>query len=101
VTNGGSSARFSVWKPFVEPTDFSLSQLWVSGGSGTANQTAEAGWQVYPQKYTDANSRLFIYFTTNGYTSRGNNLGCYNLDCIGFVQTDSSVLLGGPLTGRG
>jgi Neprosin/Bacterial Ig domain/Divergent InlB B-repeat domain len=99
VTNWGSTGTFNVWSPYVEPTDeFSLSQLWVSGGNGSTFQSAEAGWQKYPAMYNNSNTHLFIYYTTNNYTSSGNGLGCYNLTCTGFVQTDSSVLVGGSLS---
>lgn len=93
--NWGSSAIFNPWSPAVAIGEFSLSQLWVTRGSGTDVQSAETGWQKYPSRYGDNNTHLFIFFTTNGYTSTGNNIGCYNLSCTGFVQTDNSVVIGG------
>jgi hypothetical protein len=94
VNNIGMSADFNLWSPTVERSDeFSLSQLWVSRGLTADNslQTAETGWQVYQQKYGDAKAHLFIYYTTGNYQT---GTGCYNLSCTGFVQTDSSVVLG-------
>ena len=97
VNNIGSSAYFNVWAPYVEqPTEFSLSQLWVPGGTGDQLQTAETGWQVYNQIYGDNNPHLFIYFTTHAYNH--SYPGCYNLDCPGFVQTNANVILGGAFS---
>ncbi|GAB4850322.1 hypothetical protein Ancab_029622 [Ancistrocladus abbreviatus] len=45
----GGRATISQWDPHLaQPADFSLSQIWISGGqSGTTNlQTIEAGWQI-------------------------------------------------------
>ncbi|MFI5165696.1 MAG: neprosin family prolyl endopeptidase [Thermoanaerobaculales bacterium] len=101
VDNVGSQADFNVWAPFVQQADeFSLSQLWVTNGDSSANalQSAETGWQVYPGLYGDSKPHLFVYYTTANYTTMGDNQGCYNLGCVGFVQTDSSVVIGGALT---
>jgi PKD repeat protein len=98
VNNTGMSADFNLWSPTVElSSEFSLSQLWVARGLTTDNslQTAETGWQNYQQKYGDSRSRLFAYYTTSNYQT---GTGCYNLDCTGFVQTDSTVILGGGWT---
>eukprot|EP00850_Spirogloea_muscicola_P013645 SM000093S24456 [mRNA] locus=s93:440233:449969:- [translate_table: standard] len=93
----GTEATFNVWNPYVEfASEFSLSQLWLVAGSyynGDLN-TIEAGWQLYPNKYGDWQSRLFIYWTRDAYKSTG----CYNLDCSGFVQTNGNVYLGGRVT---
>jgi len=96
VTNWGSSGVFNVWSPYVEPAnEFSLSQLWVTGGTGSGLQTAEAGWQKYPMMYGDGSPHLFIYYTTSNYAP---SAGCYNLTCSGFVQTNPNVLIGGALS---
>lgn len=69
---------------------FSLSQQWYVGGTGTKLQTAEVGWQNYPQLYGDSLSHLFIYWTADNYEKTG----CYNLACFAFVQIDNSWVLG-------
>jgi hypothetical protein len=93
VENRGGRATFNVWNPFVEqPGEFSLSQLWLIGGTNKGQQTLEAGWHVFPNLYGDSRTRLFIYSSVAG--SPG---GCYNLDCGRFVQTSSAVILGAPL----
>jgi Neprosin len=95
VNNIGGTAYLNVWKPVIGPNQvFSLSQHWYVGGSGNGIQTAECGWQVFPQMYGTDLPCLFIYWTRDNYF----NSGCYNVSCDAFVQTDSSVVLGGGLT---
>ncbi|MQM19928.1 hypothetical protein Taro_052944, partial [Colocasia esculenta] len=78
----GGKATINLWNPKVETyRDFSLSQIWiVSEDEGT---TLEAGWIVYPKLYGDYQTRLFTFWTADGYRR-----GCYNLRCPGFVQTN-------------
>jgi hypothetical protein len=42
-------------------------------------------------QYGANNAAFFIFFTTNNYAP---NSGCFDADCPGFVQTDTSVHLG-------
>lgn len=97
VSNLGAASWMNVWAPAVAKAgEFSLSQLWVTRGSGATLQTLEAGWQVAPGYFGDSKAHLFIYSTSDGYTTNGG--GCYNLDCNRFVQTSTSVVIGGALT---
>ncbi|CAN6373651.1 unnamed protein product [Urochloa humidicola] len=90
----GTKITINLWKPTVESTqDFSLTQLWIDAGSNNDINTIEAGWQVYPYLYGDANPRLFIYWTRDAYQKTG----CYNLGCSGFVQTNNQIAIGGTL----
>jgi hypothetical protein len=96
VKNLGGESTNSVWNPKV-PTgaggdDHSLSQQWMSGGSGAHLQTAEAGWTKDPG-FSTKKPIFFVYFTADDY----NTTGCYNLSCGAFVQTDNSVALGGAV----
>jgi hypothetical protein len=94
VNNVGGTGALNVWKPVIGPNQvFSLSQHWYVGGSDAGLQTAECGWQVFPQKYNTDEPCLFIYWTADDYQ----NTGCYNMDCSAFVQTNSSIVLGGTL----
>lgn len=45
----GAKATINVWEPKIQqPNEFSLSQIWVLGGSfGEDLNSIEAGWQVY------------------------------------------------------
>ena len=93
VDNLGGSSTLNIWRPYVNESSgeiFSLSQVWYVGGSGANLQTVEGGWQNYPVKYGNQNSRLFIFWTADNYQH-----GCYNLDCPAFVQTDNTWTLGG------
>lgn len=94
----GAKATINVWEPKVQsPNEFSLSQLWILGGSfGQDLNSIEAGWQVYklitifkllsitsfsffdiylntnqvsPDLYGDNNTRLFTYWTVSSKTS--------------------------------
>jgi len=97
VNNLGGNSALNLWKPFVNTTlgqVFSLSQQWYSGGQGNNLQTVEGGWQNYPAKYGDENSRLFIFWTADNYQ----NLKCYNLDCPAFVQISRNWRLGGKFS---
>jgi hypothetical protein len=100
VNNHGGNSSLNLWSPHVNTSSgevFSLSQQWYVGGSGTklpGLQTAEVGWQNYPAFYGGENSRLFIYWTADGY----NKTGCYNLTCVAFVQTNKSWTFGAGFT---
>ena len=92
VNNLGQTDTLSLWDPYVYTSYgeiFSLAQSWTIGYS-PVTQTAEVGWQNYPALYGGQNSRLFIYWTADGYQ----HTGCYNLSCAGFVQTNGSWYLG-------
>jgi len=93
VNNYGDTTTINLWSPYVNTSEgevFSLAQSWTVGTSPTT-QTAEVGWQNYPAFYGGENSRLFIYWTADGY----NKTGCYDENCTGFVQTGSNWYLGG------
>jgi hypothetical protein len=95
VANHGGHDFINVWDPPIGANQiFSLLQHWYVGGSGAGLQTAEVGWQVYPQKYGNTKPVFFIYWTADNY----NKTGCYNLDCSAFVQTSHSWTIGGTLS---
>lgn len=89
IANFGGDSWLNLWSPRVSTHQMSLSQIWVRANPDDNKQTVEAGWQVYPDKWSNAQAALFIYYTTRGYQD-----GCYNLDCAGFVQTANNVYLG-------
>ncbi|XP_038973276.1 uncharacterized protein LOC113460944 [Phoenix dactylifera] len=89
----GAKATINVWNPKLENKDeFSLSQLWILGGPAEVLNTIEAGWHVYPMLNGDHRTRLFTFWTGDGYKS-----GCYNLRCSGFVQVNKEVALGATI----
>ncbi|KAK1264619.1 hypothetical protein QJS04_geneDACA010449 [Acorus gramineus] len=50
--------------------------------------------RVYPDLYNDDLPRIFTYWTGDRYAGSG----CYNLMCLGFIQTSSEVALGASLS---
>jgi hypothetical protein len=93
INNLGQTDTINLWSPHINTSVgeiFSLAQSWTVGNS-PIEQTAEVGWQNYPALYGGQNSRLFIYWTADGY----NKTGCYNLTCAGFVQTNNNWYFGG------
>ncbi|KAJ0020600.1 hypothetical protein Pint_31442 [Pistacia integerrima] len=92
----GAKATINVWEPKIQqPNEFSLSQLWILGGSfGQDLNSIEAGWQVSPDLYGDNNTRLFTYWTSDAYQATG----CYNLLCSGFIQINSEIAMGASIT---
>src|SRR5262249_47552508 len=94
VWNLGGNSNLNLWNPYVfTPYGevFSLSQVWYSGKSSTgADQTVEAGWQVFPDRIGDNQfAHLFIFYTPDGYVT-----GCYDHACAGFVQYSPTVFPG-------
>ncbi|KAM4073017.1 hypothetical protein ACB094_11G184400 [Castanea mollissima] len=89
----GMNAEINVWNPQVqEQAEFSMAQLWVEGldNNGVFLDSIEAGTMVYYDLYKDFETRLFTYWTSDGYQ----NTGCYNTVCPGFVQIDTRLALG-------
>ncbi|ONK75369.1 uncharacterized protein A4U43_C03F16110 [Asparagus officinalis] len=98
----GAKATINVWEPKIQqPNEFSLSQLWILGGSfGQDLNSIEAGWQVSPDLYGDNHTRLFTYWTSDAYQATG----CYNLLCSGFIQINNEIAMGAsifPISGYG
>ncbi|XP_051143943.1 uncharacterized protein LOC127260258 [Andrographis paniculata] len=91
----GAKATINVWDPKIQqPNEFSLSQLWILGGSFASDlNSIEAGWQVSPDLYGDNNTRLFTYWTSDAYQATG----CYNLLCSGFIQINNEIALGASI----
>ncbi|KAK1393699.1 Neprosin 2 [Heracleum sosnowskyi] len=93
----GAQAKINVWQPKVqEPTEFSLSQIWVTAGSFDAGDlnSVEAGWMVSQDLYGNNNTRLFTFWTRDAYKSTG----CYNLLCSGFIQINQQIALGAAIS---
>lgn len=55
------------------------------------------GWMVHPGLYGDTQTRLTIFWATDGYQ----HLKCYNHLCPGFIQKSSKYTLGQPLAAPG
>jgi hypothetical protein len=92
--------EINVWNPSVyKSAEFSLGQTAVIAYATfcfftcveNVMQTVEAGWQDYPQKYGTSQPHFFVFYSTNGHTSSGDNVGGYNMDFDGFVQYDTTI----------
>ncbi|UNI22543.1 hypothetical protein JDV02_008423 [Purpureocillium takamizusanense] len=99
VDSRGGMATFSLFSPFTQRgSDFSLMQTAVvrggapHAGTGPKDQTVEAGWIAYPDQVSG--THLFAYYTTNGYSADGDNVGGWNRDHAGWVQVDSAIYPG-------
>ncbi|KEH20187.1 carboxyl-terminal peptidase [Medicago truncatula] len=87
----GASAILNVWRPKVEKDEFSAAKISIA--SQKSGDIIEAGWHVFPNLYGDDFPRLFTYWTSD----LERQSGCFNLKCVGFVQTSKKNLLGGRL----
>lgn len=92
VTCYGADGNLAAFDPYCHRADeFSLLQVALTRGSGSSKQTIEGGWQQYRDLYGDWVPHLFVFYTTNGYTSSGDNKGGYNRDVDGWVQYSNVV----------
>ncbi|HVV72770.1 MAG TPA: neprosin family prolyl endopeptidase, partial [Verrucomicrobiae bacterium] len=83
----------TVYTPILENgAGHSIYQMWLTAGSPL--QSAEAGWTVDPGLNGDLMPHLFTYYTTNGYSQDGDNLGGYNPSVKGWVQSSATVFPG-------
>ncbi|XP_019084700.1 PREDICTED: uncharacterized protein LOC104706913 [Camelina sativa] len=90
----GAQSDINVWNPpRVQASDYSSSQIWLLGGLSDTFESIEAGWAVNPSVFGDSRTRLFTYWTKDGY----DQAGCFNLKCSGFVQTSTKFALGGAI----
>ncbi|XP_048134050.1 uncharacterized protein LOC115754953 [Rhodamnia argentea] len=71
---------------------FSAHNMWIESGPPDHISMIAAGWMVSPHLFGDTLSRLFTYWTGDGYRN-----GCYNVLCPGFVQVSREVTPGFPL----
>jgi Neprosin len=91
----GCEAWFNVWQPYVElSNDHSIMQLTLQNYDRPQLQSLEAGWSCDHSLNGDWSPHLFTYYTTNGYTNDGDNLGGYNNDVAGWVQVSGNIYPG-------
>jgi hypothetical protein len=95
----GGEGQFSCFDPSdASPAEFSLIQIGLSNHDLPSVQSAEAGWQVYPDITGDWVPHLFVYYTTNGYAKDEDGQGGYNTDVDGWVQYDNTIFPGTTFT---
>ncbi|KAE8701085.1 hypothetical protein F3Y22_tig00110548pilonHSYRG00160 [Hibiscus syriacus] len=98
----GAKATINVWEPKIQqPNEFSLSQIWLLGGSfGEDLNSIEAGWQALPSYLTTSNYFLFdsIFNSLECLCSDAYQAtGCYNLLCSGFIQINNEIAMGASI----
>jgi hypothetical protein len=106
ATSGQSTILFgcdgwlNVWQPATHNSnDHSIMQCGLQNYDKPQLQSLEAGWTVDPGLNGDSVAHIFTYYTTNGYTQDGDNLGGYNTDVDGWVQYDGSIYPGARING--
>jgi hypothetical protein len=95
----GWDGFLNVWDPAINDPDgagddHSILQVWLQNSSAPQLQSLEGGWTVDQSLNGDTQPHIFTYYTTNGYTQDGNNLGGYNTLHSGWVQYSSSSTTG-------
>ncbi|MBV9328232.1 MAG: neprosin family prolyl endopeptidase [Chloroflexi bacterium] len=100
----GCDAWLNVWDPAVDiPSspgdDHSISQTWLQNYSKPKTQSLEGGLTVDKSLNGDAYNHLFTYYTTNGYTKDGDNIGGYNRLEKGWIQYHASIYPGIRING--
>ncbi|OMO62291.1 hypothetical protein COLO4_33146 [Corchorus olitorius] len=88
--NYGAKATINVWNPSVSPNQYSVASLWIANGPHETLNVLMAGWAVQPHSYSSNYTRLFTYWTADGYQKTG----CRDYLCPGFVQVSHEVSLG-------
>jgi hypothetical protein len=100
----GCDFFLNVWDPVIdEPLsdgeDHSILQVWLQNYDKRQLQSLEGGWTVDKVLNNDAIAHVFTYYTTNGYTQDGDDLGGYNQVHKGWVQYSPSVFPGIRING--
>jgi len=100
----GWDGRFNVWDPTINNpngagNDHSILQVWLQNYGKGVTQSLEGGWTVDDSLNGDTQPHIFTYYTTNGYSSDGDNKGGYNTLHKGWVQYSNSVFPGIRING--
>src|SRR5208282_1184932 len=100
----GCDGFLNVWDPSINNPagpgdDHSILQTWLQNYDKPQLQSLEGGWTVDQNLNGDTQPHIFTYYTVNGYTQDGNNLGGYNTQVSGWVQYSNSVFPGIRING--
>ena len=91
----GCESVLAVWDPWCElSADHSISQFGIQNYDNPQLQSLEAGWIHCKDQFGDDLLHCFTYYTTNGYSKDGNDLGGYDTDYTGWVQYDANIYPG-------
>ncbi|KAF8034455.1 hypothetical protein BT93_C0690 [Corymbia citriodora subsp. variegata] len=91
-TKYGGGGCVTVYNLTVAHDQLSAHNIWIESGPREHISMIVAGWMVAPRLYGDTLSRLFTYWTGDGYHN-----GCYDVLCSGFVQVSREVIPSFPL----
>jgi hypothetical protein len=100
ATAYGCDGWFNCWAPTIDVPassgdDHSIAQTWLQNYQKPLTQSIEAGLTVDAGLNNgDKANHLFTYYTTNGYTSDGDDLGGYNRLDRGWVQYHATIYPG-------
>ncbi|XP_043700452.1 uncharacterized protein LOC122651211 [Telopea speciosissima] len=87
----GGYVHFGIDQPKVSSINqFSASVLWIENGPIHQLNSIQVGWTVNPRLFGDNKTRVFSYWTADGF----HKTGCFNLLCPGFVQVSRKKTLG-------
>jgi Neprosin len=94
----GWDGFLNVWDPKINNpngagNDHSILQVWLQNNKPPL-QSLEGGWTVDQSLNGDTQPHIFTYYTTNGYSKDGDNLGGYNRLYKGWVQYSSASTTG-------
>jgi len=95
----GWDGFLNVWDPAVNTPpgpgdDHSILQVWLQNYDKPQVQSVEGGWTVDQSLNGDTQPHIFTYYTTNGYSADGDNIGGYNALHKGWVQYSSTSTTG-------
>ncbi|CAK8537996.1 unnamed protein product [Lathyrus sativus] len=80
----------SIYSVSVTNDQSSSAVMYIRNGPDSTNYIG-MGWHVAPQLYNDNATHFYVVWTTDNFK----NTGCFNLQCSGFVQTNTKNYLGG------
>ncbi|KAF9600467.1 hypothetical protein IFM89_009382 [Coptis chinensis] len=83
----------TVYNPKLIDCQFSEAAIWLSNGPPDQLNSIQVGWTVNPILYGDFRTRLFGYWTVDGFKQTG----CFDMRCSGFVQRSKELTLGSIL----
>ncbi|KAM0875631.1 hypothetical protein ACQ4PT_036675 [Festuca glaucescens] len=89
----GLEATVDVYGYNLEPQQQSLAAIWIYiiGERGKSSITGfSVGWHVYPELYNDSETHFVTTWAGNGSPPNG----CYNMQCPGYIRTNSSIAPG-------
>jgi hypothetical protein len=101
----GCDFFLNIWDPAInDPAtaggdDHSILQTWLQNYDKPQLQSLEGGWTVDKGLNGDTQPHVFTYYTVNGYSQDGDDLGGYNRTVKGWVQYSNSVFPGIRING--